>query len=183
MIHPPRPGPYADSDRWRGLAWMTADTRGAVVFSGPKPWARVGTDFGRWNQVGLRMRPARPSGLPRSSRLPLRQPGLLGRRLPGPAAFLRPGRSGPGRPGSPETWSVEPYAYMDLSPYFFDPTYDEQDLIRYRRDFVGAITFDRDRAGSMSSSRSSRTTGGESSTSSRSARPWSRNNIGRQPNR
>ena len=47
--------------------------------------------------------------------------------------------------GSAATWSPQPYAVMDLSPYFLDPDYTEEDLIRYKRDFAGAMTFDSER--------------------------------------
>lgn len=136
---------YADSDRWRGLAWMTADTRGAVVFSGTKALGESWYGFAngtRWDyECG---QPGHPA-CPEVPDYPYDNRGYWADDFQAQLLFFDPADLAQVAQGLRDTWSVEPYAYMDLSPYFFDPVYDEQDLIKYRRDFVGAITFDRDR--------------------------------------
>jgi hypothetical protein len=44
--------------------------------------------------------------------------------------------------GKKKTWEPKPYAVMDLSPFFFDPKYTKDDLVKYKRDFVADLCFD-----------------------------------------
>lgn len=136
---------YSDSDRFRGCAWLSAGGRGAVVFTCTKAMGASWYGFSngvRWDyQCGRQGR----SPCPAVPEFPYDNRGFWAEDFQARLIFYDPRDLAAVARGKKKTWEPEPYAIMDLSPYLFDPEYTKEDLINYKRDFVGAASFDRER--------------------------------------
>jgi hypothetical protein len=135
---------YSDSDRFRGVAWLTAGKRGAVVFTCTKAIGKSWYGFANgvpWDYAcGQSGHPPCPP-LPE---YPYDNRGFWADDFQARLLFYDPAELAAVAAGRKKSWEPQPYAEMDLSPFLFDPDYTKQDLINYKRDFVGAATFDRD---------------------------------------
>ena len=136
----------SDSDRYRGCAWLTAANRAAVVFVGTKALGESWYGFAngvRWpydcGQPGQPPCPDVPAW-PHDNR------GFWATDFQARMIFYDPDDLAAVAKGLKKTWEPKPYAVMDLSPFLFDPDYTEEDLGNYKRDFVGALCFDRERS-------------------------------------
>ena len=133
---------YSDSDRFRGCAWLTAGKRNAVIFTCTKAMGKSWYGFAngvRWDyQCGQSGHPS----CPEVPKFPYNDRGFWADDLQAQLIFYDPKDLAAVAKGQKKSWEPKPYAVMDLSPFFFDPKYTEQDLINYKRDFVGAACFD-----------------------------------------
>jgi hypothetical protein len=133
---------YSDSDRFRGCAWVSKGSNGAVVFTSTKAIGKSWYGFAngvRWNyQCGQSGHPS----CPEVPKFPYDDRGFWAEDFKAQLIFYDPKDLAAVAKGDKKTWAPKPYAVMDLSPFFFDPKYSKQDLINYKRDFVGAICFD-----------------------------------------
>ncbi len=134
---------YSDSDRWRACAWLTNGDDAAVVFAGTK--ALGNTWYGFANGTVWDHECAETNSCPEVPDWPYDNRGYWADDFQAQLLFFDPDDLAAVASGAAATWSPMPYAVMDLSPYLFDPYYTVEDLINYKRDFVGAITFDRER--------------------------------------
>ena len=135
---------YQDSDRWRGAAWLTAGGASAVIFCGTKALGQSWYGFADGTVWPYDCADPDTPPCPEYPPYPYDNRGFWATDFQAQLMFFSPDDLA-AVAGGAETWSPQPYAFMDLSPYLFDPDYNEEDLMRYKRDFVGAITFDRDR--------------------------------------
>ncbi len=133
---------YSDSDRFRGCAWLTAGKRGAVMFASTKAMGKSWYGFAngvRWDyQCGQSGHPTCPN----VPEFPYNDRGFWAEDLQAQLIFYDPEDLAAVAKGQKKSWEPKPYAVMDLSPFLFDPKYTKQDLINYKRDFVGAACFD-----------------------------------------
>lgn len=133
---------YSNSDRWRGCAWLSAGGNSAVVFSGTK--ALGNSWYGFADGTVWHHDCAETNSCPDVPDWPYDNRGFWADNFQAQLIFFNPDDLAAVASGAAASWSPMPYAVMDLSPYFFDPLYTVDDLINYKRDFVGAITFDRE---------------------------------------
>lgn len=133
---------YSDSDRYRGCAWLTAGEKSAVIFSCTKALGESWYGFAngvRWPyECGSEGNPPCPD----VPEWPYDNRGFWADDFKARLVFFDPADLAAIARGAKKTWEAKPYAIMDLSPYLFDPEYSKEDLIRYKRDFVGAMSFD-----------------------------------------
>jgi hypothetical protein len=133
---------YSESDRFRGCAWLSAGERGAVIFTCTKALGESWYGFSngvRWDyQCGQQGRPPCPA----VPEFPYSNRGFWAEDFQARLIFYDPRDLAAVARGKKKTWEPKPYAVMDLSPYFFDPKYTKEDLVNYKRDFVGAACFD-----------------------------------------
>ncbi len=133
---------YSDSDRFRGCSWLTAGKRGAVIFTSTKAMGKSWYGFAngvRWDyQCGQSGHPQ----CPEVPKFPYNDRGFWADDLQAQLIFYDPKDLALVAKGKKKSWEPKPYAVMDLSPFLFDPKYSKQDLINYKRDFVGASCFD-----------------------------------------
>ena len=134
---------YSDSDRFRAVSWLTAGDRAAVVFAGTK--AMGNSWYGFADGTVWDYNCAETNSCPEVPPFPYDNRGFWAEDLQAQLIFYDPEDLAQVAAGAIPTWQPQPYAVMDLSPYLFDSVWNEEDLAIYRRDFVGAITFDADR--------------------------------------
>ena len=128
----------ADADRYRGCEWLDAGHRSAVIFIGTKA---VGASwYGFAN--GVRWDYGCGQNCPDVPEWPYDNRGFWADDFRPQILFYDPRDLGAVADGRLETWAPEPYAVMDLSPFFFEPDYTREDLVNYKRDFVGAMSYD-----------------------------------------
>jgi hypothetical protein len=133
---------YSDSDRFRGCAWLSKGNNSTVVFTSTKAMGKSWYGFAngvRWDyQCGQSGHPSCPD----VPKFPYTDRGFWAEDLQAQLIFYDSEDLAAVARGHEKSWTPKPYAVMDLSPFFFDPKYSKQDLINYKRDFVGAICFD-----------------------------------------
>ena len=133
---------YSDSDRFRGCVWLSVANRGAVIFTSTKAMGESWYGFAngvRWDyQCGQSGHPS----CPEVPKFPYNDRGFWAEDFQAQLFFYDPKDLALVAKGQKKSWEPKPYAVMDLSPFFFDPNYTKQDLINYKRDFVGAACFD-----------------------------------------
>jgi hypothetical protein len=132
-----------DSDRWRGVSWLTAGDRGAVVFAGTKTVGE--TWYGFANGVRWPYDCAEQNNCPEVPEFPYSNRGFWADDFVAELLFFSPDELAAVADGGAATWTPRPYAVLDLSPFLLDPDYTTDDLVNYKRDFVNAMTFDRAR--------------------------------------
>jgi hypothetical protein len=133
---------YSDSDRFRGCTWLLSGKRSTIIFTSTKAMGETWYGFAngvRWNyqcgQSGYPPCPAVP-GFPYEDR------GFWAEDFQAQLLFYDPKDLVAVAKDQKKSWEPKPYAVMDLSPFLFDPKYSKEDLINYKRDFVGAVCFD-----------------------------------------
>lgn len=128
----------SDSDRYRGCEWLTAGDRSAVIFIGTKAVGESWYGFAN----GVRWDYACGQSCPEVPEWPYDNRGFWATSFQAQILFYDPADLADVAGGQKASWEPRPYAVLDLSPYFFDPEYTREDLINYKRDFVGAMSFD-----------------------------------------
>ena len=134
---------HTDPDRWRGAAWLTAGDRSAVVFVGTKTVGRTWYGFADGTEWDYNCGQPGFAPCPQVPEWPYDNRGYWAEDFQAQMMFYSPDDLAAVAQGASETWAPQPYAVLDLSPFLFDPLYTVDDLIRYKRDFVGAVCFDR----------------------------------------
>lgn len=133
---------YSDSDRYRGCEWLTAGNRSAVVFVGTKAQGDSWYGFAngvRWDYECDQ--PGHPP-CPDVPEWPYDNRGFWADDFQARMIFYDPNDLAAVAKGKKKSWEPRPYAVMDLSPWFFDPKFTKDDLIKYKRDFVADLCFD-----------------------------------------
>lgn len=131
---------YQDSDHWFGGAWLTAGDNAAVIIVGTK--ALGSSWYGFANGVVWAMGCGEP-GMPDCPAVPdwpYDDRGFWAEGYQAQILFYDPRDLAAVVQGEMKTWEPQPYAFMDLNPYLFDP---EIHVERYKRDLVAATCFDR----------------------------------------
>ncbi len=136
---------YSDSDRWRAMTWITAGDRGAVVFAGTKALGESWYGFADGTRWPYDCAEPDTPPCPEVPDWPYEDRGYWADDLQAQLLFFDPDDLASVAQGRTQTWSPQPYAVMDLSSTLFDPDYTVDDLVNYKRDFVGAMTFDKQR--------------------------------------
>ena len=134
---------YQDSDRWRGGAWLTSASGSAVVLSGTKALGSSWYGFANGTVWPYDCAEPNTPPCPDYPDFPYDNRGFWATDFQARLMFFSPDDLAGVAAGGSATWSPQPYAVLDLSPYLFDPAYTPEDLMRYKRDFVGAMAFDR----------------------------------------
>lgn len=131
----------SDSDRYRGCEWLTAGDRSAVIFIGTKAVGESWYGFAN----GVRWDYECGQSCPDVPEWPYDNRGFWATDFKAQVLFYDPDDLAAVASGQKASWEPKPYAVLDLSPYFFDPEFTREDLINYKRDFVGAMSFDQER--------------------------------------
>lgn len=134
---------YSDSDRYRGCAWLTAGKKAAVVFVGTKALGKSWYGFANGVEWDYECGQPGHKPCPQPPDWPYDNRGYWAEDFRAQMLFYDPKDLAAVASGKMKTWQPRPYAVMDLSPYLFDPDYNKDDLIRYKRDFVNSACFDR----------------------------------------
>ena len=136
---------HTDADRWRAVAWPTAGDRGAVVFAGTKALGDTWYGFADGTVWPYDCAEPDTPPCPDVPDWPYADRGFWADDFQAQLLFFNPSDLANVAHGGASSWSPQPYAVMDLSSYFLEPDYTVDDLANYKRDFVGAMTFDRAR--------------------------------------
>lgn len=133
---------YHEADHWWGGAWLTAGDRAAVVFAGTKALGEEWYGFANgvvWEHDCAEQTPATcpdPPDWPYDNR------GFWADDYQAQLIFYDPSDLVAVARGEIESWEPQPYAVLNLNPYLLDPQLRVED---YKRDYVGAAAFDRER--------------------------------------
>lgn len=133
---------YSDSDRFRGCAWLSKGTKSAVVFTCTRAMGKSWYGFADgtvWDyQCGQEGFPPCPQVPP----FPYDNRGFWAEDFKPVLLFYDTNDLADVAQGRKKSWEPQPYLTIDLSPYLIDPGYTKEDLINYKRDFVGSACFD-----------------------------------------
>ena len=133
---------YSEDDSWWGGAWLTSGERAAVIFTGTKASGK--TWYGFANGVVWEHDCAEkvPPTCPEVPEWPYEGRGYWAESYLPQILFYNPNDLVRVANGQMKTWEPQPYAVMDLSSNFYDPTIS---LENYKYDITGAVAFDRER--------------------------------------
>ncbi len=131
---------YHEADHWWGGAWLTdAGGNAAVIFVGTKA---LGNEwYGFANGVVWAHDCAEKNTCPDVPDFPYEDRGFWAEEYQAQIIFYDPAQLVAVANGELESWQPQPYAMLDLTEYLFAP---ELDFANYKRDFIGAIAFDRE---------------------------------------
>jgi len=131
-----------DADHWFGGEWLTFGGKSAVIFVGTK--ATGNSWYGFADGTVWPYDCAEPStpACPEVPAWPYEDRGFWADDYKVQVIFFDPADLAKVAQGTMQTWQPQPYETLDLDRYFFDPNID---VIRYKRDLVGAIAYDRER--------------------------------------
>lgn len=127
-----------NADHWWGGAWLSAGDRSAVIFVGTKA---LGDEwYGYANGVVSPQGCAETNSCPEVPEWPYDDRGYWAEDYQAQMIFYDPTDLAAVANGEMETWGPQPYATLVLDEFMFAP---ELDFANYKRDIVGAATFDR----------------------------------------
>ncbi len=130
---------YHEADHWWGGAWLTAGENAAVIFAGTKA---LGNEwYGYANGVIWEHGCDEDNSCPEMPEWPYDDRGFWAEEYQAQIIFYGPAQLVAVANGELESWQPQPYATLDLTEYLFAP---ELDFANYKRDFIGAIAFDRE---------------------------------------
>ncbi|MBT3338506.1 MAG: hypothetical protein HN855_02940 [Anaerolineae bacterium] len=130
---------YHEADHWWGGAWLTAGENAAVIFAGTKA---LGNEwYGYANGVVWAHDCAENNSCPEMPEWPYDDRGFWSESYQAQIIFYDPAQLVAVANGELDSWQPQLYAMLDLTEYLFAP---ELDFANYKRDFIGAIAFDRE---------------------------------------
>ncbi|MCP4139856.1 MAG: hypothetical protein GY755_06125 [Chloroflexi bacterium] len=130
---------YREADHWWGGAWLMAGENTAVIFAGTKALGKEW--YGYANGVVWEHDCAENNACPEMPEWPYDDRGFWAEEYQAQIIFYDPTQLVAVANGELESWQPQPYATLDLSEYLFAP---ELDFANYKRDFLGAVAFDRE---------------------------------------
>ncbi len=132
---------YHEADHWWGGAWLTTGENAAVIFAGTKA---MGDEwYGFANGVVWDHECAENNSCPEVPEWPYDDRGFWAEDYQAQIIFYDPAQLVAVANGELDSWQPQPYATLDLTEYLFAP---ELDFANYKRDFLGAVAFDREHA-------------------------------------
>lgn len=132
---------YQAADQWSGGAWLSADQGAAVVLVGTKAMGQSWYGFADGTVWPQDCAEQTSSTCPEPPEWPYDDRGYWAEGYQAQMIFFDVNELGQVAVGEMETYSPQPYAVFDLSPYLFDP---ELNYEEYKRQLVGAMAFDRE---------------------------------------
>lgn len=132
---------YQSADHWMGGAWLSAGDKSAVIFVGTKAIGRSWYGFANgvvWENDCAEQNPPTcpdPPDWPNDNR------GYWADGYQAQLIFFNPADLAAVARGEMQTWEPQPYAALVLDEYLYNP---ELNHAEYKRDLVGAATFDRE---------------------------------------
>ncbi len=132
---------YQWADHWSGGAWLTADTRSAVIFTGTKALGRSWYGFANGVVFEWGCDEQEPPTCPEVPPYPYDNRGFWAEDFEAQMLFFNPAELAAVALGQIDTWEPQPYATLSLQEFLFDP---ELDVEIFKRDFTGAAAFDRE---------------------------------------
>ena len=131
---------YHEADHWWGGAWLRTGESAAVVFAGTKA---LGNEwYGYANGAVWEHDCAENNSCPEMPEWPYDDRGFWAEDYQAQIIFYDPTQLVAVANGELESWQPQPYATLDLTEYLFAP---ELDFANYKRDYIGAVAFDRER--------------------------------------
>ena len=130
---------YHEADHWWDGAWLTTGENAAVIFAGTKA---LGNEwYGYANGVVWEHGCAENNSCPEMPEWPYDDRGFWAEDYQAQIIFYDPTQLVAVANGELESWQPQPYATLDLTEYLFAP---KLDFANYKRDFIGAVAFDRE---------------------------------------
>ena len=133
---------YSESDRFRGATWLTRNNKSALVFTCTKAVGKSWYGFANGTPWDYQCGQKGFAACPKVPEFPYSDRGFWAEDFKPVLLFYDTNELAQVAEGEKKSWEPQPYHVFDLSPYFFEPDYTRQDLINYKRDFVGAACFD-----------------------------------------
>jgi hypothetical protein len=133
---------YTEDDSWWGGAWLTRGDKAAVILTGTKGFGETWYGFANGVVWEYDCADKVPPTCPEVPEWPYDNRGYWAESYQPQILFYNPYDLVRVANGERETWAPQPYAVMDLSNVFYDPTIS---LENYKYDIAGAVAFDRER--------------------------------------
>ena len=131
---------FKEADEWSGGAWLTAGNKSAVIFAGTKATGNC------W--YGFADGTVWPTDVDENTEYPEVPPwpyddrGWWSEGIKAQIIFYNPADLAAVANGTMQTYEPQPYAFLDIDQYLYDPGFD---LEREKRYLLGAVSFDRTR--------------------------------------
>ncbi len=129
---------FKEADEWSGGAWLTAGKKAAVIFVGTKAIGKCWYGFA--NGVVWPIDVDEKTVYPKVPPWPYDDRGWWSEDIRARIIFYDPDDLARVAGGTLKTYEPQPYAYMDIDRYLFDPGFNHR---RKKRYLVGACCFDR----------------------------------------
>lgn len=126
---------YEAADSWSGGTWLSAGGHSAAIFVGTKA---TGSWYGFANGVVWPI-DCEPPDCPEVPEYPYSDRGYWAEEYHAQIIFYDTDDLAKVANGQMHSWEPQPYATLDIDQYLFDP---EIDVVRYKRQLVGAMCFD-----------------------------------------
>ena len=140
---------YSDADHWYGGAWLTSGNKAALMFAGTKALGKTWYGYADGLVHEHDCYEANTPPCPKTPEWPYDNRGFWAQKYQAQIIFYKPDDIAKVVAGKMKTWEPKPYAVMKLDSFLFDPYTPnhpkkiKNHLIRYKRDYVGAVCFDR----------------------------------------
>lgn len=131
---------HNDDDSWWGGAWLTDKDNTAVIFTGTKAVGESWYGFANGVVWAYDCAEQTPPTCPDVPDFPYDGRGFWAEGYYPAILFYNPADLIAVANQEAPTWQPQPYAILDLSPYFFDP---QINIIDYKTDIAGAVAYDR----------------------------------------
>ena len=129
---------FKEADEWSGGAWLTAGNRSAVIFVGTKAIGKCWYGFA--NGVVWPIDINENTVYPKVPPWPYDDRGWWSETIRARIIFYDPADLAAVARGTMKTYEPQPYAFLDIDKYLFDPGFDHK---RKKRYLLGAACFDR----------------------------------------
>ena len=133
---------YNADDSWWGGAWLTNNDRASVIFVGTKALGKSWYGFANGVEWDYDCAEKNPPTCPEVPAWPYENRGYWAEDYQPQMLFFNPADLVKVAKGEMQSWEPQPYATLDLTSYFFDPTIS---LENYKFDIAGAVAYDRER--------------------------------------
>ena len=130
---------YLLADHWMGGAWLTTNSKSAMIFVGTK--AMNNSWYGFANGVEWAYDCAETNTCPDVPDSPYDNRGYWADDYQAQMIFYNPADLAAVAMGEKASYEPQPYAVFDLTDYLFDP---QTDVTRYKVDLIGDIAYDRE---------------------------------------
>jgi hypothetical protein len=137
---------YSDADHWFGGAWLTMGDKSALIFAGTKAIGKTWYGYANGVMHEYDCYEANTPPCPQPQPFPYSDRGFWAERYEAQIIFYNPDDLAAVAAGRKKSWEPQPYASLKIDKYLYDPFKPdvfENHLARYKRDYVGAICFDR----------------------------------------
>jgi hypothetical protein len=130
---------YKPCDHWSGGAWLTAGDKSAVIFVGTKAVGSCWYGFANGVVWPIDCTPDSSPPCPHVPDWPNDNRGWWAEDYAARVIFYDPVDLAGVAKGTIQPYEPQPYAFLNIGPHLFAPHIDPS---RYKRDLVGAMSFD-----------------------------------------